>query len=236
MESKSFEPIILYEDNHLLVVVKQQNMLSQADKSGDEDLLSLLKEYIKDKYKKPGNVFLGLVHRLDRPTGGVMVFARTSKAAERLSQQIREGDFIKKYFAVVEGIPKDNANRLIHYLMKDTDTNTVVLAPSTLQGAKKCILDYKVLESVERYSFIEITLITGRSHQARVQLKSIGHPIVGDQRYGGATAPNLALWAYELKFVHPTTNKHMAFKVFPPQNKVWQTFNVDRYVNVFKPD
>ncbi|MDR1138560.1 MAG: RNA pseudouridine synthase [Clostridiales bacterium] len=235
-DNKPFEPVVLYEDNHLLVVVKPHNLLSQSDKTGDDDLLSLLKDYIKHKYSKPGAVFLGLVHRLDRPAGGVMVFARTSKAAERLSQQLREGDIIKKYLAVVSGMPKYSTDRLVHYLRKDADTNMVVQAPVTTEGTKKCILDYTVLESIGKFSLIEVRLLTGRSHQIRAQFKAVGHPLVGDVRYGGHIARNLALWAYQLGFVHPTTKQNMIFRVFPPDYTVFRNFNVDKYINVYRPE
>jgi 23S rRNA pseudouridine1911/1915/1917 synthase len=237
-------PIILYEDNHVLVVVKPQNIPTQADSSGDQDFLTYLKSYIKDKYNKPGAVFLGLVHRLDRPTGGVMVFARTSKSAARLGQQMQDGDFVKKYFAVVSGTPKERGARLTHYLVKDEVTNTVTPAPQTVQGAKIAVLDYKAVEQVGNYSLIDIKLITGRSHQARVQMQTIGHPIVGDQRYGGARigsqdgvkTHNLALWAYELKFEHPVRKVDMVFRVFPPKVGIWTKFGIERHVNVYRPE
>ncbi|MCL1944825.1 MAG: RNA pseudouridine synthase [Firmicutes bacterium] len=231
-----FEPIVLHEDNHILVVVKPQNLLSQGDDTGDKDLLNLLKNYLKVKYKKPGAVYLGLVHRLDRPTGGVMVFARTSKAAERLSNQMKDGDISKKYLAVVQGMPKFKIDRLVHYLKKDSQTNTVVQAPALTEGAKRCILDYKVLESSGTYSLIDVKLVTGRSHQIRAQFKAIGNPLVGDQRYGGPKSRNLALWAYELKFIHPTTKLNLVFRVFPPEHTVFRHFNIERYINVYRPE
>ena len=232
----NFEPIVLYEDNHLLVVVKPQNLLSQADVTMDTDLLSILKSYVKQKYNKPGAVFLGLVHRLDRPTGGVMVFARTSKSAERLSQQLRDGDISKKYLAIVTGTPKLTTDRLVHYLKKDSTTNTVVQAPMSNEGAKKCILHYKVLESVGKFSLVDVKLVTGRSHQIRAQFKAIGHPLLGDVRYGGQKSRNLALWAYELRFEHPTTKRHMVFRVFPPEDTQFKNFNIDRYINIYRPE
>ena len=234
------EPIVLYEDNHLVVVVKPQNMPTMADSSGDPDLLGWVKNYVKVKYEKPGDAFIGLVHRLDRPTGGVMVFARTSKAAARLSEQIREGETEKRYLAVTIRIPRERRARLTNELIKDTDTNTVRISVVPTPESKEAILDYRVLETVDnKYALVDIELITGRGHQARVQMKGIGCPIFGDARYGGGTAKdgNHALWAYELKFKHPTSGKTMAFKVFPPtENSPWKYFSVEKYINVSRPN
>ena len=223
---------VIYEDNHVLVVIKPQNLPTQADISGDEDLLTQLKSYIKQKYNKEGNVFLGLVHRLDRPTGGVMVFARTSKAAERLSEQIRNGEVDKTYFAVLEGTPKNKRYRLINYLKKDEKNNIVKIAPQYEDGAKEAILDYQVLETKGGRSLVKVSLETGRSHQIRVQMAGIGCPVVGDQKYGkDAKKCNLALWAAILRFTHPVTKKIMTFKVMPPiDNAPWKDFEVEKYL------
>lgn len=223
---------VIYEDNHILVVIKPQNLPTQADISGDEDLLTKLKSYIKQKYNKEGNVFLGLVHRLDRPTGGVMVFARTSKAAERLSEQIRNGEVDKTYFAVLEGTPKNKRYRLINYLKKDEKNNIVKIAPQYEDGAKEAILDYQVLETKGGRSLVKVDLETGRSHQIRVQMAGIGCPVVGDQKYGkDAKKCNLALWAAILRFTHPVTKKIMTFKVMPPvENAPWKDFEVEKYL------
>jgi 23S rRNA pseudouridine1911/1915/1917 synthase len=175
---------IVYEDNHILVVVKPQNIPSQGDETGDPDMLTILKEYLKEKYGKEGDAFLGLVHRLDRVTGGVMVFAKTSKAAERLFDSMTEGDFEKKYMAVVNGTPKEKQNRLTHYLIKNEKRNIVQVAPMTSEGAKLAELDYKVLSEKNGLSLVMIRLLTGRSHQARVQMATIGTPILGDTKYG----------------------------------------------------
>lgn len=230
---------VLYEDNHIIVVLKPQNVPTQGDASGDESLLGEVKAYVKEKYGKPGEAYIGLVHRLDRPTGGVMVFARTSKAAERLCEQIKNGEFEKRYLAVVLGTPRDRQARLENYLKKDEKTNTVVTVPAAYEGAKKAILDYKVVESDPRFSLVDIKLITGRSHQARVQMKSIGNPIFGDARYGGdvqAKGHNLALWAYELRFYHPTTKTPMVFVAYPPVDKTpWKFFAIERHVSLVAP-
>lgn len=231
---------VLYEDNHVIVVVKPQNVPTQGDSSGDESLLDAVKAYVGEKYQKPGNVYIGLVHRLDRPTGGVMVFARTSKAASRLSEQIREGEFEKKYLAVTVGCPRDRQARLENWLVKDEAANTVKVAPAKINDqAKKAILDYKVLDVLNPVTLVDVRLITGRSHQARVQLANLGTPIFGDAKYGGAIAKghNLALWAYELRFRHPTTDKTMVFKVFPPTEKEpWKRFAIEKFINTARPE
>ena len=161
---------ILFEDNQIIVVEKPQNVPSQGDASGDNNMLDMVKAYIKEKYNKPGNVFCGLVHRLDRPTGGVMVFAKTSKSASRLSEQFKTDDVHKIYFAVVVGCPKVKKGHLVHFLKKDEKNNMVEIVPQSTEGAKRAELDYEVLEEKNGYSLVKINLITGRSHQARVHL------------------------------------------------------------------
>lgn len=228
---------ILHEDNSVLVVVKPQNIPSQADSSGDLDMLSLLKQYIKEKYSKPGNVYLGLVHRLDRPTGGVMVFAKNSKAAERLSKQIIDGDMTKQYLATVIGRPKEKKATLEHYLKKNSLTNNVYVATFGDHNAKRAELSYEVLESYEELvSLVKVSLKTGRSHQIRVQMSAIGCPVFGDTRYGGdilAKGHNLALWAYRLEFYHPVTKERMVFVAYPPQTEPWTRFSVSKYLENF---
>ena len=222
---------VIYEDNHVIVVVKPQNIPTQEDDSKDKDLLNLVKEYIKEKENKPGNVYVGLVHRLDRPTGGVMVFAKTSKAASRLTAQIVEGTMKKRYLAVVVGKPRESRMKLIHYLQKNARTNTVQVVPELTTGAKRAELEYNVIDANDKVSLVDVDLFTGRSHQIRVQMKTIGCPVYGDVKYGGdklAKGHNLALWAYELKFVHPTTKQNMTFKVYPPEDKIpWSVFNLN---------
>lgn len=230
---------ILYEDNHLIVVLKPQNVPSQGDSTGDKDLLSMVKDYIKETYDKKGEAFAGLVHRLDRPTGGVMVFAKTSKAAARLSEQIKDGSFEKRYLAVVVGTPRDRQARLSDYLFKDEKNNTVKVVPAAIEGSKRAELVYKVLETTPKLTLVDIKLLTGRSHQARVQMQHIGTPIFGDVRYGGDTLAkghNLALWAYELRFYHPVTKLPMVFVAYPPLDKTpWKFFEIERHVNVVAP-
>src|SRR5665647_3632388 len=192
---------ILYEDNHILIVVKPPNMPTQADDSRDLDLLSALKADIKQRFSKPGSVYLGLVHRLDRPVGGAMVFAKTSKAASRLSESIRSRDFGKCYWAIVRGTPKNAQDRLLHYLYKDTKTNMVTAVDKNHPEAKEAILEYETMGSVNGLSLVFVVLHTGRSHQIRVQFASIGCPLYGDQRYGAhvnQVGQQIALWSGEL--------------------------------------
>lgn len=230
---------ILHEDNHLLVVLKPQNMPTQGDSSGDNDLLSELKKYLVQKYNKPGDAYLGLVHRLDRPTGGVMVFAKTSKAASRLCEQIRDtdGEFEKTYLAVVSGRPS-REGKIEHYLAKDEKANMVTVVPSSLEGAKKAEADIKVLDEQNGMSLVSVNLITGRSHQARVQLKSLGSPIVGDVKYAGdklIKSPHLALWAYKLVFNHPVTGETLKFLALPPAEFPWDVFDTENLIDIVRP-
>lgn len=226
---------ILHEDNSVLVVVKPQNIPSQADSSGDLDLLTLLKQYIKDKYNKQGNVYLGLVHRLDRPTGGVMVFAKNSKAAERLSKQIKDGEMTKCYLTVVVGCPKEHKATLVNYLKKNSLTNNVYVATFSDHDAKRAELSYTVLEDRGDLALCKVQLGTGRSHQIRVQMSAIGCPVFGDVRYGGDVIKgvNLALWAYRLEFDHPITKEHMVFVAYPPESKPWMLFDMQKYLENF---
>ena len=226
---------VLHEDNSILVVVKPQNIPSQADASGDLDLLTLLKDYIKNKYDKPGNVYLGLVHRLDRPTGGVMVFAKNSKAAERLSKQIVDGEMTKTYLTTVVGTPKQRKDTLVNYLKKNSLTNTVYVATFGDHDAKRAELSYEVLDSDERLSLVKVQLGTGRSHQIRVQMSAINCPVYGDARYGGniVRGQNLALWAYKLELTHPVTKERMVFVAYPPDSKPWKRFDIKSHVENF---
>ncbi|MFY9176418.1 MAG: RNA pseudouridine synthase [Caldicoprobacterales bacterium] len=220
---------IIYEDNHLLVAEKPVNIPSQQDRSGDKDILTLLKEYIKEKYNKPGNVYLGLVHRLDRPVGGVMVFAKTSKAASRLSEQIRTRQFGKKYLAVIHGIPPVKSNKnLVHYLIKDRHKNIVKVVDSGTEGAQKAILDYKVIGQSSGMALVEIDLHTGRPHQIRVQFAEIGHPLYGDQKYGyylNQPGQQIALWSRSITLIHPTMRETMTFSSLPHSIYPWNLFD-----------
>lgn len=227
---------IIYEDNHIIVVVKPHNVPSQGDNSGDKDMLTIIKEYLVDTYNKAGNAFLGLVHRLDRPTGGVMVFAKTSKAAARLTESIKNGELEKKYLAVVKGRPRKNNEKLDNYLFKYENLNIVKVVPMTTQGAKRAVLEYKLLEEKEGMGLVAVNLMTGRSHQIRVQMEFIGNPLIGDAKYGKdncATPSNLALWANELRFAHPVTKNIMVFRVYPDVEEYpWRIFDIDRHLRI----
>ena len=211
---------ILYEDNHLIVCVKPVGILSQEDHTKDMDMLTLLKHYIKDKYNKPGNVYLGLVHRLDRMTGGVMVFAKTSKAASRLNEQIKNHEFVKKYYALVNGVLNESGH-LENYLFKDEDE--VKSYVGNKNSGKIAILDYQVVKVQDNNTLVDISLKTGRHHQIRVQFSHINHPLVGDRLYGNDDKNNLMLYAYSLSFYHPITKELLEFKKIPTHDK-WQNY------------
>lgn len=202
---------IFYEDNHIIVVEKKANILSQADSTKDIDMLTIIKKYIKEKYNKPGNVYLGLVHRLDRPVGGIMVFAKTSKAASRLSEEVRNHSLKKTYLAVVHGILEKSDGVFSDYLKKIGNGNTIV---TTKNDGKYSELHYKVLSynKKDKQTLVEINLITGRHHQIRVQFASRGYPLCGDQRYGKEDKTQIALYAYKLEFIHPVTKENMIFE------------------------
>ncbi|MDD3048544.1 MAG: RluA family pseudouridine synthase [Bacilli bacterium] len=219
MESGKMMKIkVLFEDNHIIVVEKEINIPVQADDSKDLDMLTIIKEYLKNKYNKPGNVYLGLVHRLDRPVGGVMVFAKTSKAAARLSEIIRTNNFKKTYLALVHGkLEKDKAT-LINYIYKDEETFTSKIVEQNYKGSKEAILDYKVVKYNNKLnmSLLEINLHTGRHHQIRVQLSNINHPIYGDQRYGkDLVGIQIHLWASKIEFKHPVKDEFISFESIP---------------------
>ena len=214
---------ILYEENHIIVVEKPINIPVQEDDSKDKDLLTMIKEYIKVKYNKPGNVYVGLVHRLDRPVGGIMVFAKTSKAASRLSEQMRVKDIKKKYYAVVEGIVKDS-DTLIDYLSKNTKTNTVYVD----KNGKEAVLSYKRVKMINNLSLVDIELKTGRNHQIRVQFSSRNTPLWGDQRYNknAKVGEQIALFAKELELIHPTTKGILKFSLELKNKYPWNIFDI----------
>ena len=227
---------VIYEDNHIIVVIKPVGVPTQADKTGDIDMLTIIKEYLKEKYNKPGNIYLGLVHRLDRMVGGVMVFAKTSKAASRLSEYIRNKDMKKKYFAIVNG--KLNISnkyiRIENYLLKNERLNiSKVVEKTHFKNSKLAILEYKVLKNFEynrkKYSVVDVNLHTGRHHQIRVQFANIGHPLYGDQKYGqniNKVGQNIALFSYYLEFPHPTKDEICIFTKMPYEqekyDKIWE--------------
>lgn len=216
---------ILYEDNHIIVVVKPNNILSQSDNTNDIDMLTIIKDYIKEKYNKPGNVYLGLVHRLDRPVSGVMVFAKTSKAASRLSDQVRTHSLKKNYMAIVydNGTLKDK-DTFIDYLYKDSDNNSKVVDENK---GKYSELSYEVIarDKNVNLTLVDINLKTGRHHQIRVQFASRNHALYGDQRYGLQDKQQIALHAYRLEFIHPTTKEKMIFISKPKKESKWSNFD-----------
>lgn len=214
---------VLYEDNHLIVVYKPANILSQGDITGDKDMLTLIKEYLKEKYNKPGNVYLGLVHRLDRPVEGVMVFAKTSKAASRLTKQIQNHEFHKQYLAIINGILEEKNGEFRDYLQKQENGNTIV---TDSNYGKESILKYNVLKEENNLSLVNIELITGRHHQIRVQFASRNHPLVGDQRYGKQDNKQICLCSYKLSFLHPITKEILTFERYP------KGVNWDLFLNI----
>lgn len=218
---------VIYEDNHIIVVEKPVNVPSQGDKTGDEDMLTLIKNYLKEKYNKPGNVYLGLVHRLDRPVGGVMVFAKTSKAASRLSEQVRNKTFRKTYLVICNGKMEYDKEILTDYLWKDEKNNTSYVVKEGKKNSKFAELEYELIKycKEEDLSLVKVNLHTGRHHQIRVQLSSRGHAIYGDNKYHGRGAGSgICLWAYKLTLEHPITKEKLTFNSLPYGNKIWNEF------------
>ena len=216
---------IIYEDNHIIVVEKPVNIPSQGDKTEDVDMLTLIKAYLKEKYNKPGNVYLGLVHRLDRPVGGVMVFAKTSKAASRLSEQVREKVFKKKYLVICNGYFHSTKGTLKDYLLKNEKNNMSKVVKEETKNSKYAELDYEVLkyDKEQNLSVLKIDLHTGRHHQIRVQLASRDHAIYGDQKYGErGQRQQICLFAYSLTIEHPISKEEMTFIVLPKYEKTWK--------------
>ena len=212
---------VLYEDNHIIVVEKPINIPTQEDDSKDLDMLTMVKNYIKEKYNKPGNVYVGLVHRLDRPVGGVMVFAKTSKASSRLSNQIRNHKFKKTYCAICEGDILSKG-QFVDKLLKDTKTNMVKIS----NLGKEAILDYELIQKNDNLNLVKIDLKTGRSHQIRVQFASRNYPLYGDQRYNknAKVGEQIALFAQSLTFEHPTTKEVLTFELKLPKTRPWNAF------------
>lgn len=225
---------VLYEDNQVVVVIKPQNVPTMSDASGDVDMLSMVKNYVKEKYNKEGEAFIGLVHRLDRPTGGIMVFARNSKSAKRLSAQFQTHEVEKTYYAITNGVVKIKNQTLVNYLKKNEKENIVQIVPMSEEGAKKAELVYNLLEDNGKNSLLEVKIKTGRSHQIRLQLANIGYPLVGDVKYGKekGTTQKLGLWAGKLVFNHPTTKERMVFMACPDISKTpWNQFNIEKYLS-----
>ncbi|TNE54266.1 MAG: RNA pseudouridine synthase [Bacteroidetes bacterium] len=227
MEQEKFEQRILWEDNHVLIVNKLPSELVQGDRTGDRILPDLIKAYLKEKYQKPGNVFCGVVHRLDRPTSGALVFARTSKALERLNKQFREKENKKIYWAIVEAAPAKRQGRLVHYLKKNEKQNKSYANNKPVAGGKEAILEYEHLLSSDHYHLLRIELETGRHHQIRCQLATIGCPIKGDLKYGAKRSNpdgSIHLHARELCIEHPTKKEVLCVKAPCPDEKLWKWF------------
>jgi 23S rRNA pseudouridine1911/1915/1917 synthase len=219
---------VLYEDNHIIILNKSISDLVQRDITGDETLAEKLEQYLKKKYDKPGNVFVGIPHRLDRPVSGVVVFAKTSKALTRLSAMFKEKEISKTYWAVVESTPEKPEARLVHYLMRNTKINKSFAYDSPRKYTKESQLEYKVIAQSDKYSLLEINLITGRHHQIRCQLTKIGHPIRGDVKYG-FKRPNedggINLHARHIHFMHPVKKEEVRVTAPLPKEKVWGIFS-----------
>ena len=216
---------IIFEDNHVLVAFKPAGILSQEDKTGEPDMLTILKDYIKIRDSKPGNVWLGLLHRLDRPVSGVMVFAKTSKCASRISEQIRQRKVRKCYRAVVSGVFDAREGALEDYILKDEKTNTVKVTGSSVPGSKKARLEYRVLDQKDDMSLVEIELETGRSHQIRAQMAHAGHPLIADRKYGkGKETCDIALQSFLIGFSHPVSGEYHEYQIPLPSDYPWSVF------------
>lgn len=217
---------IVFEDNHLLVINKKAGQLVQGDKTGDLSLLDLIKNFIKVRDQKPGNVFLGLVHRIDRPTSGLVIYAKTSKALSRLTQMVKNREIKKTYWAVVPKTEIPKSQQLINYLQKNEKNNKATVFPKATEGAKEAILNYEIIKVLDNFQLLEVDLETGRHHQIRAQLSRIGVPIKGDLKYGSARSNpdgGIHLHARQLEFIHPVTKENIKITAPVPQNDaVWK--------------
>jgi len=220
---------IIYEDNHLLIINKKSGQLVQGDKTGDKCLIDEIKEYLKVKYDKKGDVFLGLVHRIDRPTSGLVIFTKTSKALTRLNEMLKNHEIQKTYLAIVKNHEIPSENRLIHYLKKNEKNNKSIIFTKPTDGSKQAILNYKIIKKLDRYMVLEVNLETGRHHQIRVQLSKIGIPIKGDLKYGfdrSNSDGSIHLNAHKLAFIHPTTKEKMFFTSILPKDVLWNEVKI----------
>ena len=217
---------IVFEDNHILVINKLPGQLVQGDKTGDLSLLDLIKNFIKKRDRKPGNVFLGLVHRIDRPTSGLVIYAKTSKALSRLTQMVKNREIKKTYWAVVPKVEIPKQQRLVHYLQKNEKNNKSTVFPNVTEGAKEAILNYEIIKTLDNFQLLEVDLETGRHHQIRAQLSKIGVPIKGDLKYGSPRSNpdgGIHLHARALEFIHPVTKENIKITAPVPQNDaVWK--------------
>ena len=219
---------VLFEDNHIIIVNKRAGDITQGDKTGDKPLSDVIKEYVKDKYNKPGKVFIGTVHRLDRPTSGIVIFARTSKALERLNKMLRDKTINKTYWALVKNQPNKTADTLTNFLKKDTKKNKSFVYKKEIEGSKKAILHYNVVKKLENYFLIEIDLETGRHHQIRTQLSHIGSAIKGDLKYGFPRSNkdgSISLHARKINFIHPVSKEEINIIAPTPKDIIWNACN-----------
>ena len=227
---------VLYEDNHIIVVSKAAGEIVQGDKTGDKTLCDEVKAYIKEQYAKPGEVYLGVTHRLDRPVSGLVVFARTSKGLSRMNELFRLGQVAKTYLAIVERRPQEDEGELEDWLVRNEKQNKSYAYDREIPHSKKAVLDYTTIATDHTSSLLWIKLHTGRAHQIRVQMATLGHPLFGDNKYGQGKSPaefGLALWATELKLIHPVTKETHVFRVYPPTDRIpWNQFDIPRYLSI----
>jgi 23S rRNA pseudouridine1911/1915/1917 synthase len=228
MHSTKQNLLVLHEDNHIIIINKRSGDITQGDKTGDKPLSDVVKEYIKEKYNKTGNVFLGVVHRLDRPTSGVIIFARTSKALERLNKMLRDKKIDKTYWAVVKNHPKKEKDTLINFLKKNPKNNKSSVFNKEISGSKRAVLHYKVIKKLDNYSLLEIDLETGRHHQIRAQISAIGYPIKGDLKYGFNRSNkdgSIHLHARKINFIHPVSKEKILITAPTPNEVIWNACN-----------
>ena len=221
---------VVYEDNHIIIVNKRSSEIVQGDKTGDRPLVEEVKEYIKEKYHKPGNVFLGVVHRLDRPVSGLVVFARTGKALARLNEMFRTKEVKKTYWAIVGNCPASSEGELCHWLVRNEKQNKSYAYDAERPGAKQAILDYRLIGRSDRYYLLEVDLKTGRHHQIRCQLAKIGCPIKGDLKYGAPRSNpdgSISLHARRVRFIHPVSKKEICVEAPLPEDRLWHSFRFD---------
>lgn len=224
MQSTKDNLAVLFEDNHIIIVNKKAGDITQGDKTGDKPLNDVVKEYVKEKYNKPGNVFIGTVHRLDRPTSGIVIFARTSKALERLNKMLRDKSIHKTYWTLVKKAPKKSSDTLINFLKKDTKKNKSFVFKKEITGSKKGVLHYKIKQQLDNYTLLEIDLETGRHHQIRTQLAHIGCTIKGDLKYGADRSNkdgSISLHARKINFIHPVSKEVIKITAPTPNDSIW---------------
>ena len=222
--------IVVYEDNHIIVVNKTSSEIVQGDKTGDTPLSEMVKQYLKEKYNKPGNVFIGVTHRLDRPISGLVVFAKTSKALPRLNEMFRNGEVKKTYWAIVKECPKETEGELVHYLVRNEKQNKSYAYDKEVKNSKKAVLHYKLIGHSQNYYLLEVDLKTGRHHQIRCQLAKMGCPIKGDLKYGSPRSNpdgSICLHARTVQFVHPVSKEMIRLTAPVPEGNLWNGFEID---------